>query len=148
MTRPLPLDSGQVYAVVDTLGTETGNATYVGLGVNDAATFQAPTGVTDAFLRGSAAQYAATVNNSGMFFVHYFTRDCKPLLDKHVVEREQDCTSITAEMVPPQGSTEPGHPALHGMVMLSLRDYIAPGTARGPDDSKLLTARVLGFTQP
>ncbi len=147
-TGPLPLDSGQVYAVVDTLATETGNATYVGLGVNDASTFLAPTGVTDAYLKGSADQYAATVNNTGKFFVHYFTRDYTQLVEKHVVERAQDCTSITTAMVPEQGSTKPGDPALHGMAMLSLRDYIAPGTARGAEQSELLTARVLSFTQP
>jgi len=34
-TPNLTLDRGEVYAVVGTLGTETGNATYVGLSVND-----------------------------------------------------------------------------------------------------------------
>lgn len=151
-TRPLPLDSGQVYAVVDALGTATGNATYVGLGVNNASTFFAPTGVSDLQLTGSADQYAATVNNADKFAVHYFTRDCQTDEMKALVGEERlnnDCTSITPTMVPPKGSTSaPGDPALHGMFFPILRDYIAPGTARGPDQSKLLRAQVLSFTTP
>lgn len=61
----------------------------------------------------------------------------------------QDCTSITDAMVPPKGDTAAlGDPALYGMFFPILREYIAPGTARGPDQSKLLTARVLSFTKP
>ncbi|MGE5292809.1 MAG: hypothetical protein ACM3ML_37600 [Micromonosporaceae bacterium] len=151
-TTPRPLDSGQVYAVVDTLATETGNATYVGLGVNDASTFFAPTGVNDLQLKGSADQYAATVNNAGKFFVHYFTRNCDTAQMKALVGENrlsEDCTSITEDMVPPKWKTTAlGDPALHGMFFPILRDYIAPGTARGPDQSKLLTGRVLSFTKP
>ena len=41
-----------------------------------------------------------------------------------------------------------GDPELQGMVMLSLRDYIAQETESGPDSSKLLTPRILTFTRP
>jgi hypothetical protein len=34
------------------------------------------------------------------------------------------------------------------MIMISLRNYIARGTERGPDSSLLLTPRILIFTQP
>lgn len=144
-TKPLPLDAGQVYAVVDTLATETGNATYVGLGVNDASRFLSPTGVTDATLKGSAHGYAATVEHPGKFFVHYFTRSCAVL--EGLPGRPQNCTEITPQMVPPKGITNaPGHPSLRGMFWPGLRDYIAPGTEYGPDTSKLLRPRILTFT--
>lgn len=150
--RPLPLDSAEVYAVVSTLGTATGNATYVGLGVNDASTFFAPTGVNDLKLTGSADQYAATVNNADKFFVHYFTRKCETAEMEALVGKnrlDKDCTSISDGMVPPKSDTAAlGDPALHGMFFPILRDYIAPGTARGPDQSELLRAQVLSFTKP
>lgn len=60
----------------------------------------------------------------------------------------QDCTEIDEEMVPPYGSTTPGDPALHGMVQIGLRDYMLPGTQRGPDSAQMLKPRVLTFTQP
>ncbi len=145
--KPLPLDSGQVYAAVDTLGTETDNATYVGLGVQDASTYLAPAGVLDTTLKGSADGYANTVKNTGKFFVHYFTRDCNRL--GKLLDRPQDCTPITDQMVPPKGDTSAqGHPALKGMFMVILRDYIEPGTALGAKTSKLLTPMILAFTKP
>ncbi len=149
-TGPLPLDGEQVYAVVATLATETGNATYVGLSVNDASTYLSPGGVTGIALKGSADGYAGTVNNTDKFFVHYFTRDCTRLEEAHLLwDRPQDCTEITEDMVPKKGDTNAiGDPTLFGMFWPGIRDYIAPGTARGPDTAKLLTPRILMFTQP
>lgn len=147
-TSPLPLDSGQIYAVVDALGTETGNATYVGLSVNAGSTYLAPTGVTDAALKGSAKSYEDTVANTDKFFVHYFTRDCSKLVNAQMVEREQDCTQIDPNMVPMQGQTNViGDPAMFGVFWAGIRDYIAPGTKRGPDTTQLLRPRILTFTQ-
>ncbi len=147
-TGPLPLDSGQVYAVVSTLATKTGNATYVGLSVNNAATYLAPTGVTDAALKGSAGGYADTVNNTDKFFVHFFTRSCDQLKDLVPSDRfRQDCTEIDEDMVPKMGDTNAlGDPALFGMFWPGIRDYTAPDSARGPDTTKLLTPRILTFT--
>ncbi len=146
--KPLPLDSGQVYAVLDTLATETGNATYVGLSINDASTFASPVNVLDLGLKGSADGYASTVNNTDKLFVHYYTRDCAPLKDL-LGERSQDCTEVTEEMVPRRTDTRAvGHPALKGMFMVALRNYVVPGTARGADPSKLLPPRILTFTKP
>ncbi|MGW2703996.1 hypothetical protein [Streptomyces sp. NPDC001340] len=145
--RPLSLDSGQVYAVVDTLATETGNATYTALSVNDASLLAGVANVLDTSLKGSADGYATTVKNSGKFFVHYFTRDCRVLRD--LPGWPKNCTEITTQMLPSHVNTSAeGDPALHGMFMASLRDYIKPGTARGPDSSKLLAPRILTFTQP
>jgi hypothetical protein len=145
-TGPLPLDSGQVYAVVATLATETGNAIYVGLSVNAASTYLAPTGVTDTTLKGSADGYKG-VNNTDKFFVHYFTRDCKELEEAHLLDRPEDCTEINEQMVPKEGDTDAlGDPTLFGMFWPGIRDYIKPETARGPDTTKLLTPRILTFT--
>ncbi len=147
-SSPHSLDSGQVCAIVGTLATETGNATYVGLSANDASIMGGVPNATilDTGLKGSSDFYAPGDNPSkfSKFFVHYFTRDCA-----NVPGRPQDCTQITDEMLPPISDiTALGDPALHGTIIVSLRDYIAPGTERGPDPSKLLTPRILTFTQP
>ncbi len=148
-SSPSSLDSGQVYAIIDTLATETNNATYVGMSANDASLMAgvANGNVLDPVLKGSANVYAATVNNTGKFFVHYYTRDCAVL--ENVPGGTANCTEITDEMLPSAGdTTAPGDPSLHGMLIVGLRDYIAPGTERGPDSSKLLTPRILTFTEP
>ena len=62
ITSPLPTDSNQVYAVVGTLATETGNATYVGLSANDVSIMGGVTDgtVIDTDLKGSADVYWST----------------------------------------------------------------------------------------
>jgi len=141
ITSPRPTGSDQVYAVVSTLATETGNATYVGLSANDASIMGGvPDGtVLDTNLKGSADVYASTVANTGKLFVHYFTANCAAL--KNVPGGPGNCTEIS-------GMSTQGDPALQGMIMISLRDYIAPGTQRGPDATKVLRPRFLTFTQP
>ena len=145
-SEPLPLDSGQVYAAVGTLATETGNATYVGLSLHDASKFYGFANLLNTTLKGSADGYANTVNNTGKFFVHFFTRNCEDEAIQALTHGQ--CTTITTEMVPPHGSAEQGDPALQGMLQIGLRDYIVPGTERGPDSSKLLRPRILTFTKP
>ncbi len=152
ITSPRPTGSGQVYAVVSTLATETGNATYVGLSANDASIMggvQDGT-VIDTDLKGSADAYAPAGNPGkfGKFFVHYFSTDCAALVDVtgdcelYPESRgSKCCTEIS-------GLSTQGDPALQGMITISLRDYIAPGTQRGPDSNKVLRPRVLTFTQP
>jgi hypothetical protein len=142
------LDSGQVLAIVGTLATETGNAIYVGLSANDASILGGVANVMDTDvigpdgpikgLRGSADRYATRVNNTGKFFVHYFTKDCSVLRPEDV----ENCSATDG--------VEPaiGDPALRGKFIIVLRDYIAVRTQRGPDISKLLTPRVLTFTRP
>ncbi len=87
-------------------------------------------------LKGSADIYG--VGNSGKFFVHCFTKDCDVLKD--VPGWKDSCS--------PTNGVEPaiGDPALRGKFIIVLRDYIATRTQRGPDVSKLLTPRVLMFT--
>ena len=55
--QPRPLDKGRIYAAVGTLATETDNATYVGLSVNDASLIKGALNVDDAKLKGSASSY-------------------------------------------------------------------------------------------
>ncbi|HYN14471.1 MAG TPA: hypothetical protein VES66_01610 [Terriglobales bacterium] len=144
-SRPLPLDSGEVYAVVDTLATKTGNATYAALAVMDASILNGVAAILDTDLEGSAIGYAASVENTDKFFVYYFTRHCDAIQNL----TDGKCTTITEDMVPLQGNTTAlGDPALHGMFMVALRDYIALDTERGPDSTKLLTPIILTFTQP
>jgi hypothetical protein len=51
--------------------------------------------------------------------------------------------------VPEKGAINAlGDPTLFGMFYPVLRDYIEPGTARGPDSTKLLRPRILTFTRP
>lgn len=146
---PRSIDSGQVYAIAGTLATETGNAIYVGLSANDASIMGGIPNATilDTGLKGSADSFADTVGDTGKFFVHYFTRDCTVL--NEVPGAAANCTGISEAMLAPASDTTAlGDPALHGMIIVSLRDYIVPGTERGADSSKLLTPRILTFTQP
>lgn len=129
----LPFNDGEVYAVVGTLGTQTGNATYVSLGVNNARLRLGAKNVDGALLEGSAESYA--VDHADELYVHYFTRDCslvEDLADGH-------CTSVEdEELVLPAG------------VRASLveRDYMAVGTQRGPDSTLTLPSRVLMLQVP
>lgn len=133
---PQPIDSGQVYAVLGTLGTETGNATYNGLSINDASLLKGVENVPDydadspeSDLTGSADGYASTVANHEKFFVHFFTRDCKAIAGL----TDGACTTITEKMVPRMTDvTAPGDPHLHGFFTAGLRSYVKPGTERGP----------------
>lgn len=138
-STPRPTGSGEVYAVVGTLATETDNAIYVAVSANDASIMGGvPKGtLLDTELKGSADVYASTVNNTGKFFVRYFSDDCTVLAN--VPGAADNCTTIS-------GMSTQGDPALQGMIIISLRNYIAPGTTSGPDASLLLTPRILMFT--
>jgi hypothetical protein len=127
------LDSGQVYAVAGTLATRTGNATYAGLSVNETRRLLGVANVPDPALRGTAAPYAAHVPHAGQFFVFYLARSCaglQSLTGGH-------CLPIRRRMVPAGGTFG-----------LALRDYIRPGTERGPDSTKLLAPWVIMLKRP
>ena len=55
MSKRLWLPDDRVYAVVGALGTQTGNATYVGLGLNSSVTQLGFANIEDDKLAGSAA---------------------------------------------------------------------------------------------
>lgn len=133
---PQPIDDGQVYAVVGTLGTQTGNATYNGLSINDASLLKGVANVPDydpdspdSDLEGSAGRYAGAVASHDKFFVHFFARDCDAIDGL----TDGACTTITSTMVPPMTDVSaPGDPHLHGFFTAGLRSYVKPGTERGP----------------
>jgi hypothetical protein len=113
-----PTGSGEVYAVVSTLATETGDAIYVGLSANDAAIMGGvPNGtLLDTQPKGSADVYASTVDNPDNIFVRYFSNDCAALTN--VPGGEENCTEIG-------GMSTQGDPDLQDKIILSLRNYIA-----------------------
>lgn len=132
--RPgLWFDSGEVYAVVGTLGTETGNATYVSLGVNNTRLRLGAKNVDGSQLVDSAAGYA--VEHADELYVHYFTRDCTQVEEL----TGSACTSVENEpLVIPTGVA----------ASLVERDYMAVGTQRGPDSTLTLPSRVLLLQGP
>ena len=129
----LSLDHGEIYAVMDTLATETDNATYVSLGVTESSKLLGVASVEDPALEGSARSYAPAVGSTGKLFVYYLTRNCSGLGRL----TEGRCLSITSDMVPP-GQT----------FKISVRDYVRPGTARGPESSQLLKPVVVQVKGP
>jgi hypothetical protein len=138
-SSPLPVDAGQVHAVVGTLATKTGNATYAALSINDASMMAGVENILDTTLEGSAAGYVPTEENKDKFFVRYFTKDCAVL--EKVPGGMENC-SPTVGVEPPIGDL-----TLQGVFIIGLRNYIAPGTQRGPSTTELLRPRVLTFTQ-
>jgi len=132
------LDPGWVYALVGTLGTATGNATYVGLSVNDLSKLKGVLSVNDSELAGSAGSYAGTVDNTAKFFVHYLARDCTVIGSL----TGGQCSTITEDMVPPLGE------APQGLFSAVLRSYVRPTTARGPLSSDQLRPWIIRFAQP
>jgi len=61
----LSLDNGEIYAVAGTLGTETGNANYVGLGGNQVSTFNGVANLSDKALEDTAKAHKRKVKNTG-----------------------------------------------------------------------------------
>ncbi len=135
--RPgLWFDQGEVYAVVGTLGTATGNATYVSLGVNNTRLRLGVKNVDGTKLVGSVdpAWYPGA-GNADKFYVYYFARDCAGLEEL----THGFCIAVEdSELVIP-----PGAPA-----SLVERDYMAVGTQRGPDSTLTLPSRVLKLQRP
>jgi hypothetical protein len=129
-------DDGQVYAVVGTLGTATGNATYVSLGVQNFRLRLGAVNVDGNKLEGSAdpAWYPG-VDNLDKLYVYYFTRDCGGLEDL----THGFCLSVKdSELVMPPGDK----------ASFVERDYIRVGTQRGPESTLTLPSRVLKFQRP
>jgi hypothetical protein len=125
-----------VWAAIGTLGTETGNATYVGLGVNNFRLRLGAMNIEYTKLKGSAAFYGeGDIDNLDKFFVYYFARDCSGLeswTHGYCAEVED------SELVLPAGDRG----------ALSERDYIVPETQRGPDSTLLLPSRALKLERP
>jgi len=132
-TPNLSLDNGEIYAVVSTLGTETDNASYVGLSVNESLKMKGIANISSKTLTGTAAEYGPTVNNTDKFYVYYFARDCSDLQ----IITSGHCFTVTEEMIPPGD-----------YLKLAQRNYLRPGTQRGPDSSLILTPKLIKLKRP
>jgi hypothetical protein len=129
----MSLDHGEVYAVAGTLGTETGNATYVGFGINQVSKLKGVVDLSQDDLRGTAKAYARKVNHTHKFYLYYFTRDCSGLEDL----TDGNCFPLKEDLIP-QGD----------LFAITMRDYIKPGTQRGPDSSKVLPSMIIQLQRP
>jgi hypothetical protein len=113
----LRLDDNAVIAVVGTLSTETGNATYTSLSVNRFPALVGVANLSDPELKGSAAGFGA-FQAEDPFYVHYVARDCAGL---------HPCIEVSTKLV-----------AREETMRFIQRNYLVPGSRRGPDPTKLL----------
>ena len=124
--QPRSPDEGMIYAAVGTLATETGNATYVGLSVNDASLLKGVLNVDDTKSKGAASGYHSEVLSPAMlekYFVHFFARDCAAIADL----TDGECTTVTTDMIPLADDDEaPGDRDLHGRFSMAVRAYVSP----------------------
>jgi len=135
------IPAGRILGYVGVLGTETGNATYVGLGVNDVNLKLGVFNLSDYELKGSAAGFANQVSHTDKLYLHYFARSCaglEPLTGGA-------CTEITPEMIPI--CTDPTGLTCH-RIAFSERDYIFPGTRRAPNSALILPGKVIILQDP
>ncbi len=114
---------GDVVAVLGTLATATGNATYVSLALNSFLEAISFGNLTNLDLDGTASAYSTDVANTDKFYLYYFSRDC-------------------AGLTPRQEIPESDVP-ISGFLKLTERNYVRPGTARAPDASLLLTPSIV-----
>jgi hypothetical protein len=135
------VDTGRIFAYAGVLGTETGNATYVGLGVNDVRYKLGVYNIFDSQLKGSADPFENQVSNTDKMFLHYFARSCAGL----ETLTGGNCTEITEKMIPL--CSDPTGDTCHRMAF-SERDYIVPGTLRGPNSLFILPGRVIRLLDP
>jgi len=137
----LPLDNREVYAVAGPLGTVTGNATYVGLGLNSSLRQQGLDNVSSSQLVNTALAFSTTVTNTEQLYLYYFTRDCSGLEGL----TGANCLSVPTSELP--SCVNPSDPKCDRLVF-SLRDYIRPGTHRGPDAAVTLPPMLLRLRRP
>jgi hypothetical protein len=110
------IDDGQVIAVIGTLSTATGNATYTSLSVNWFPELVGVANIDDTDLLGTATSFGTP--NSGLFYVYYVARNCTGLAP---------CREISKKLVP-----------TGGLIKLIQRNYVNPNSRRGPDPAKIL----------
>lgn len=138
------LDNGQVYAAAGPLATETGNATYVGLGLNSTLKKKGFDNLSNHDLIDTALAYSSTVSNTEQIYLYYFTRDCSGL------EELTDGKCISIASTEEDGlpfCANPNDPTCT-FLQLSVRDYIRPGTQRGPDAAGTLPPLLLTLQRP
>lgn len=127
----LPLSKGEVYAVAGTLATETGNATYAALSVNDTVMKKGLANIDSDLLKNTARGYAANVGNAEKLYLYYFTRDCSTI----GAMTGGNCFSVDTTMIP--DCPVYGSPSCD-YLKIGQRRYVEPCTMRGPDSLKTL----------
>ena len=116
---PLHIDDEEVIAVVGTLATATGNATYVSLGINRFPALVGVANLSDRNLDGSAVRFQGWLQHDArMFYVYYVARDCTGL---------DPCLEISRKLFP-----------LGETLKFMQRNYVTPGSTIGPDPARLL----------
>ncbi len=119
ISQSAKIDNGQVLAVMGTLSTETGNATYTSLSVNWFPALVGEKNIDDTALKGTAASFAGALqHSSSWFYVYYVARDCTGLAN---------CVPISTQQVPRGGT-----------IKLIQRNYVNPGSTSGPDPNYVL----------
>jgi hypothetical protein len=140
MSPRLPLPDDRVYALVGALGTQTGNATYVGLGLNSSLTKLGFANIDDDTLKDTANRYL-DVPNHELFFLQYFARDCERI---KALTRGSHCYSIRDQL---PYCPDPDDFTCAELV-LSLRDYLLPDSQRGPASELTLSPIVIPLQRP
>lgn len=141
MTADFLLDTGYVFAVAGTLGTRTGNATYVGLSVNDSLLIKGVANIDSDRLRNTAASYTSALTNPSKFYLYYLARDCSAIDEL----TDGNCLTVTEDMVPV--CSDPASPTCHHIKLMQ-REYISKGTWRGPDSTLLLPPKLIRLPRP
>jgi hypothetical protein len=90
----------------------------------------------DDMLKDTANIFSEEVTNTQKLFVYYFTRNCAGLQAFTI----GNCLQISEEEF--AGCPDPNATTCEKLTF-SLRDYIYPGTRRGPDSTQTLPPRVL-----
>jgi len=141
MTTDFLLDTGYVYAVAGTLGTRTGNATYVGLSVNDSYLIKGVANIDSDQLRDTASAYAADLTNPAKFYLYYLARDCAAIDEL----TDGNCFAVSKEALPV--CTDLDSRKCHPLKLMQ-RNYISKGTVRGPDSTLLLPPKLIALKLP
>jgi hypothetical protein len=123
VSQTVGVDSGEVLAVVGTLGTATGNATYSSLSINRLPELVGTSNLSDEDLAGTASAFSSMVGNTDKLYLKYFARDCKNL---------QNCHQVTEQMVPRGDSLK-----------VVQRNYVVPGSTRGPAPDRVVNPRLI-----
>ncbi len=139
MSSRLWLPGDRVYAVVGALGTQTGNATYAGLGLNSSVTQLGFANIDDDTLTGTANGFG--VPNQDRFFLQYFARDCTGL---ETLTAGSHCYSI-GDQLPDCPDPDDLTCAMLG---LTLRAYLLPGSQRGPAPELTLNPVFIPLQRP
>jgi hypothetical protein len=139
MSPRLWLPDDRVYAVAGALGTQTGNATYAGLGLNSSVTQLGFANIDDDQLAGTANGY--NVPHRDRFFLQYFARDCTGL---ETLTAGSHCYSIGDQLPDCPDPTD----LTCTMLVLSLRNYLLPGSQRGPAPELTLNPVFIPLQRP